>query len=99
MTRLPSHHFPVDQHRRVDVRMCLGCIDDHAPSLMTEVEMAKWLGVTIADVRAMPVAGDYSTSRGVAIPLYAREPVTSVLPAGWRVVLAMDPARDPGNIR
>jgi hypothetical protein len=83
----PEPEFPADKFGRVDIRMCLQCVDEHTPMLMTEAEIAKWLGVAIAEVRTFDVAGSYTTPRGATIPLYARRAVCSdYLPVGWRGV-------------
>jgi hypothetical protein len=86
-TRKPEGEFPTDKFNRADTRMCLQCVDEHTPLLMTETEMAKWLGVTIAEVRKLDPAGDYSTPKGAVIPLYGRPIISSdYLPSGWRCV-------------
>lgn len=67
--------------------MCLQCVDENTPVLMTETEIAKWLGVPIAEVRTWPTAGDYAPPGKAAIPLYSRMAVTEgYLPPGWRSV-------------
>ena len=87
-TRRYLDDFPRDKHRRPDSRMCLVCIDEHTPQLMSESDMAKWLGITIAEVRELAPAGDYSPPKGAAVPLYAREQVSvDFLPPGWRTVI------------
>ena len=85
--RKPQTGFPADKYGRADTRMCLQCVDENTPLLMTETEIAKWLGVTIAEVRTWPTAGDYAPPGKAAIPLYSRMAVTEgYLPPGWRAV-------------
>ncbi|MCV7150682.1 hypothetical protein [Mycolicibacterium pyrenivorans] len=85
--RKPEPEFPTDKHGRADTRMCLQCVDENTPTLMTESEISKWLGVTIAEVRTWPTAGDYTPHGKATLPLYSRPTVSSdYLPAGWRSV-------------
>ncbi len=79
--------FPADKYGRIDVRMCLSCVDEHAPQLMTEAELAKWLGTTVDLVRELTPVGSYCAANGRVLSLYAREGVNSDhLPAGWRII-------------
>ncbi len=68
--------FPRDKYGRPDYRMCLQCIDEHTPVLMTENEAARWWGITIAAVRELAPDGHYSPPRGKPVALYARGPET-----------------------
>jgi hypothetical protein len=82
-----ASHFPADKWGRVDTRRCLQCVDEDTPLLMTASELARWLGLSVAEVQTFEPVGSYSPKTGQPIALYGRMPVTpDYLPAGWRSV-------------
>lgn len=86
-TRKPHSEFPTDRYDRIDPRMCLLCVEENAPLLMTESELSRWLDMPVERVRQMTPAGSYSPPRGQVVPLYGRPPVDAgSLPLGWRLV-------------
>lgn len=86
--RLEYREFPRDKYGRIDARMCLPCVDENTPSLMTEGELSRWLAIPITAVRGLPVDGTYNPPKGAPVALYSRPAVsTEFLPTGWRTAL------------
>lgn len=69
--------FPRDKYGRIDRAQCLGCIDEHTPTLMTEGELARHRGISVDQVRCngLEPVGSYAPPRGKVIALYSRPDV------------------------
>ena len=76
----PLNRFPTDHWGRIDAAQCFRCIDEDTPTLLTEMEAAHRLRITLDAFRSLKltIVGGYAPPRGKVIPLYDRGDVDGV---------------------